>query len=256
MKKIRVIILIFVLIFTACSGKREKITSLEQLSNKRICVLTGPAGDVTARKTFPNAKILDMIAAADAALSVKNNKADSFIHNKTILLNIIEKEPGLTLLEPPVSQVPIAAALNKNNTVLLEEINTAIRILKEDGTLEQMKKKWIDTEYKTAPSLPDIQMPDNGEILKLGTCSQSEPLVFLSDNKITGLDIELALQIGKKLNKKIEVLDMTFESLIPALQSGKIDFALGDFNVTEERKKYVNFSDEYLKDDISALVRK
>ena len=256
MKRINAFMFLTVLVLAACSGKREKITSLDQLTDKRICVLTGAAGEVAARNTYPGANIKVMVAATDAALSVKSNKADAFIHNKTILLNIIEKEQSLTLIEPPVTQVPIAAALNKNNTLLLEDINNAIRTLKENGTLDQMKIKWIDTRYESTPSLPDIQMPDNAEVLKLGTCAQSEPLAFISNNKITGFDIELALRIGKILNKRIDILDMTFESLIPALQSEKIDFALGDFNVTEERKKYINYSEEYLKDDISALVKK
>lgn len=49
---------------------------------------------------------------------------------------------------------------------------------------------------------------------------------------------------------------MNFEALIPALNSGKIDVALANFNVTEERKKLINFSDAYISNDISVLVRK
>ena len=59
---------------------------------------------------------------------------------------------------------------------------------------------------------------------------------------------------------KIEIIDMNFESLIPALQSGKIDFALSNFNVTEERKT-LWFSFHILKmiflpwsDDLHLLV--
>ncbi len=62
--------------------------------------------------------------------------------------------------------------------------------------------------------------------------------------------------IGERLGKKIEIVDMNFEALIPALQSGKIDFALSNFNVTEERKKLINFSLPYIENDISALVRR
>ena len=49
---------------------------------------------------------------------------------------------------------------------------------------------------------------------------------------------------------------MNFEALIPALQSGKIDFALSNFNVTDERKKLINFSAPYITNDISVLVRR
>jgi len=61
---------------------------------------------------------------------------------------------------------------------------------------------------------------------------------------------------GEFPGKKIEIIDMAFEGLIPALQSGKIDFALSNFNVTEERKKLINYSIPYIDNEISALVRR
>ena len=76
------------------------------------------------------------------------------------------------------------------------------------------------------------------------------------NNKITGLDIELALWIGKILGKRMEIIDMNFEGLIPALQAGKIDLAILSFNITEERKHYINFSSPYVKNRIYALVKK
>ena len=71
----------------------------------------------------------------------------------------------------------------------------------------------------------------------MGTCALIEPFSFHANGELTGLDIELSRFLGQRLGKKIEIMDMSFEALIPALQSGKIEFALSNFNVTEERKK-------------------
>ena len=90
----------------------------------------------------------------------------------------------------------------------------------------------------------------------MGTCATLEPFSFQSNNKLTGLDIERGQMIGAGLGKRIEIVDMSFEGLIPALQTGKIDFALSNFNVTEERRKLIAFSQPYLENDISALVRR
>jgi polar amino acid transport system substrate-binding protein len=249
-------ILLACALFISCSKKREKITNLSQLKDKRICVLTGAAGDIKAKAAFPNAKFFDMVSASDAALTVKTGKADAFVHNKNILQNIVEKEPELTILEQPVSEVSLAAAIKKGNDILLTEIDNALSRLKSDGTLANMKQKWIDTKYQTVPELPNIQVNDKNGILKVGTCAKAEPQTFQYNNIITGYDIELALRIGGILGKKVEITDMNFESLIPALQSGKIDAAISNFNVTEERKKFVNFSEPYLANDISVLVKK
>ena len=252
----RVCLLSVVLFFISCSQKNEKITELSQLNDTRICVLTGSAGDLAARKAFPDAEFLTMITASDAAYNIKIGKAAAFVHNKSVLLNIVKKDSGLTIIDSPVSSVEIAAAFSKENPQLLSEINNALAELITDGTLKKMKEKWIDSEYQTVPELPNIENDFQNGTLTMGTCALAEPLTFLYNNKITGFDIELSLRIGKLLGKKIEIVDMNFESLIPALKSGKIDFAFSNFNVTDERKKFVAFSTPYLVQDISALVKK
>jgi polar amino acid transport system substrate-binding protein len=90
----------------------------------------------------------------------------------------------------------------------------------------------------------------------MGTCAIFEPYTFQSNGKFTGFDIELSILLGELLDKKIEIIDMTFESIIPALQSGTIDFALSNFTVTEERKKSISYSASYIENDISVLVNK
>ncbi|MDZ7765744.1 MAG: transporter substrate-binding domain-containing protein [Melioribacteraceae bacterium] len=254
-QKLLIIFLTFILF--SCSHKNEeKITELSQLKDKRIAILTGSAGDIAARKAFPDAKFLDNVASADAAYSVKIGKADALIFNKSILVNIAERNPDLVVLEKPLAKVEVAAAFNKETTELLEDINAAIKQLEEDGTLKAMRQKWIESNYNTVPGMPQFSNDSYSEVLKMGTSALFEPYTFLYNNEITGFDIELGYRIGEILEKQIEIMDMTFESLIPALRSGKIDFALSDFNITEERKQFISFSIPYVVNDISVLVRK
>jgi polar amino acid transport system substrate-binding protein len=254
---IKLLFLLFVFALTSCSQRnKEKITELSQLKYKRIAILTGSAGDIAARKAFPEANFLDNVASADAAYSVKIGKADAFVFDKSVLTKIAKKDDALIVLEKPVAQVEIAIAFNKGRTELLTDINNVLKELKSSGTLKTMKEKWIDTEYQSVPELPNIQADSKNGILKVGTCSTVEPMTFIYNNIVTGFDIELALRLGEKLGKKIEIVDLAFESLVPALQSGKIDLALSNFNVTEERKKFISFSDPYFVNDISVLVNK
>jgi len=240
---------------TPIMGNNNEIAKLEDMDGNRIAVLGGSAGDLAARKHFPNAAFQVFVASADAALAVKVRKADAFVYDKSVLLNLAEKNPELAILEQPVDKLEIAAAIGKDNTALLANINKVLSDLKQEGVLKQLRSKWIDTQYTATPQIPPINEPDRKEVLRMGTCATIEPFSFQADGKLTGLDIELSRLIGQRLGKKIEIIDMSFESLIPALQSGKIDFALSNFNVTEERKKLVNFSMAYVENDISALVR-
>jgi polar amino acid transport system substrate-binding protein len=250
--------LTMIMFFTGCSKNENVITSsnLQQIEGKRICVLTGSAGDLAARKHFPKSAFLELTTSADAALAVKSNKADAFVYDKSVLLNLAEKNPELAILDEPVDKLEVAAAIKKENTVLLVEMNSALQEMKKEGTLKNLRQKWVDTKYTVTPTLPKIATAKTKGVLKMGTCATIEPFSFQSNGIFTGLDIELGRMIGERLGKKIEIVDMNFEALIPALQSGKIDFALSNFNVTEERKKLILYSVPYIENDISALVRR
>ncbi len=253
----KIITLIFVVILLgACTQKEEKINKLSDLNGKRICVLTGSAGDQVARDRFPEAEFLDMATSTDAAYNVKINKADAFIFDHEVVDNIAQKYDDLTVLDEPVGKVEVAIAFDKSSTELLRNVNEAMAQLEKEGVLKQMRKKWIDSDYNRTPALPDINLEELGNPITIGINAESEPMMFLSNNEFTGFDMELSLRIGKIIGRDMKFVNMRFESLIMALKSGKIDMALSAFNVTEERKEHVNFSDPYLVQDISALVRK
>ena len=58
------------------------------------------------------------------------------------------------------------------------------------------------------------------------------------------------------MGQSLEVVDMSFDSLIPALSSGAIDFIAAGMSVTEERKKNVDFSEPYFTSNQVIIVRK
>ena len=64
----------------------------------------------------------------------------------------------------------------------------------------------------------------------------------LNGKDIVGFDITMGQKIAKNAGLKLEVVDMAFDSLIPALQSGTIDYIADGMSVNEDRKKNVDFS--------------
>lgn len=84
------------------------------------------------------------------------------------------------------------------------------------------------------------------EVVRVGTESTYPPYEFRDkDNNLQGLDIDLAGYIMGEMGKTIEWVDMPFDSLIPALMSGKIDIIAAGMSATPERAKRVSFSDPY-----------
>jgi len=85
------------------------------------------------------------------------------------------------------------------------------------------------------------------ETLKMGTNAAFPPYEFYDDEtgEIVGIDAEVAAAIAAKLGMELEIVDMDFDSLIPAVSNGKVDVVLAGLTVTEERKQNVDFTSSY-----------
>jgi polar amino acid transport system substrate-binding protein len=85
------------------------------------------------------------------------------------------------------------------------------------------------------------------ETLKMGTNAAFPPYEFYDDQtgEIVGIDAEVAAAIAAKLGMELEISDMDFDALIPAVANGKVDVVLAGLTVTEERKQNVDFTASY-----------
>lgn len=81
--------------------------------------------------------------------------------------------------------------------------------------------------------------------LVMATNAEFPPYEYYDGDKIVGIDAEFAEAIANKLGMELKIEDMQFDSIIPAVQSGKADFGAAGMTVTEDRKLQVDFSDTY-----------
>ncbi len=72
----------------------------------------------------------------------------------------------------------------------------------------------------------------------------------------TGISVEMAHALGKKLGLPVRIESMPFTGLIPSLQSGRIDCVISSMTETPERRKNIDFSDPYLTIGLAILVGK
>ena len=81
------------------------------------------------------------------------------------------------------------------------------------------------------------------------------PYEYYDGGKIVGVDIDIANEIANYMNKKLVVKDIDFDSIINELNSEKADFGAAGMSITEERKKEVDFSVEYVTSNQVVIVR-
>ncbi|NLV58939.1 MAG: amino acid ABC transporter substrate-binding protein [Clostridiales bacterium] len=93
------------------------------------------------------------------------------------------------------------------------------------------------------------------DTLTMVTNASFPPYEYYDGETIVGIDADIAAAICQKLGYELVITDMEFDSLIPAVSSGKADFAMAGMTVTDERAQLVNFSKSYAT-GIQAIIVK
>ena len=90
--------------------------------------------------------------------------------------------------------------------------------------------------------------------LVMATNAAFPPYEFYENEKIVGIDAEIAQAIADKLGMELEIQETEFGSIIAGVQTGKYDMGMAGMTVTDERKESVNFSDTYATGIQSVIV--
>ncbi len=101
------------------------------------------------------------------------------------------------------------------------------------------------------------EIEEQGEIV-VGTSGTLFPTSYYPEDsdELTGYDVEVMKEIGKRLNLDVTFQQIGFEGLFAAINSGRIDIAINDLGITEERKESFAFSDPYKYSFTTMIVRK
>lgn len=93
--------------------------------------------------------------------------------------------------------------------------------------------------------------------LVLVTTLGSAPYTYRDEatGEITGIDIEIVREAAKKLGLKLIIEEKEFPELLPAVKSGKADFAAAAITITPSRARDVAFSNHYASDGSAFIYR-
>lgn len=93
----------------------------------------------------------------------------------------------------------------------------------------------------------DTSLSSSTNVLVMGTNATFKPFEYKEGSNVVGFDVDLARAIADDMGKELRIEDMSFDGLLPALESGQIDMAVAGMSVTAEREKNALFSDPYYR---------
>ena len=100
----------------------------------------------------------------------------------------------------------------------------------------------------------ESKVPDK---LIVGTNAEFPPFEYMNDKKQPdGFDIAMIKEIGKRMDKKVEIQNMEFKSLIGAMESESINTVIAGMTKTAEREESVDFSDSYYTSNQAIILKK
>ena len=224
----------------------ESITSIEQLEGKTIGVQTGTTGDIYVTDGFGEDSVERYNKGFEAVQALQQGKIDAVIIDNEPAQVFVSENEGLKILDEAYTEEEYAIAVSKDNTELTQKLNEALAALKEDGTFDAIFDYYISGEGESYAI--DESVERDGQLV-MATNAEFPPYEFHDtidgEDAIMGVDADVARAICDYLGKELVIEDMSFDSIITAVQSGKADVGFAGMTVTEDRLKSVDFSDTY-----------
>lgn len=87
--------------------------------------------------------------------------------------------------------------------------------------------------------------PAEKEVLTMATNAEFPPFEYLEGEEIVGADVDIAKAIAAELGRELEITNIDFDAALTGAATGKYDMAVAGITANDERKKNMNFSDDY-----------
>lgn len=257
---ITVAVLIQAVLLVGCSKtKTPEITSIEQLNDKAysVGVGEGAAGMFAVEEYLPEAEMLLYSSDVTGYAAVRQGELDAYAYDRIMMEFAIAGEvEGVRLLEGSLGEtMDIAVGISPKTEIpnLTQKVNQFLRELRDEGTLDDMYRRWVTMADDQMPDIPKAEHPTYH--LKVGTTGVVQPFSYYKGTTLTGYDLEMIYRFTYWLGADVEIAVYDYGGIIAAAESGDIDCIMANLNATPERREKLEFSEGYLLSETAVMVR-
>ncbi|MFJ8235640.1 transporter substrate-binding domain-containing protein [Ureibacillus sp. NPDC094379] len=113
-----------------------------------------------------------------------------------------------------------------------------------ENSSEQTETTATQGEAEGNSAAAEMELVNDGK-LTFAMSGLLKPLNYVENEKLVGFDVEIGIEIAKRIGLEPNPVTNPWETIIQGLKGKKYDAIIGSMTATEERSKQVDFSDPY-----------
>ena len=273
--------------FAGCGGDSSAVDvknakSIADLKGAKIAAQAGTF-HADAANQIEEVKSSTYPEFADLLTALKSGAIDGYVAEEPTAISVCKTNKDLTYIHlknndtgftATAADVGIAIGLKKNSS-LRDKINAVLAEITDEQREKLMEQIVSLAAGETVDKFAiSAEAPKTVHgTLKIGMECAYEPYNWtdtegksLGAVPITGegksglyangYDVQIAQYVANKLGMKLEIHQLEWDSLIPAVQSGNIDAIVAGMSPTAERAKEVDFTDTYYESNLVVIIKK
>ena len=233
--------------------KNSAIVDAATLKNARVAAQEGTSDLELLREHIQPRSVLPFLSQEEVNTALIDRRADAAVMDR-MQAEILLQETGdmFKILDKPLSKEQYGLCFNKKSTSLADKANKVIDKFKLSGRLLESRTNHINALLKLGTG---AKIEEGVKPFVLCIETSFAPFVFVDNNRIVGVDIEMAEAIAAELKRPLQIKVVPFSEVIPLVASGAADMGASGISITEERSYQVLFSNSYEDGLRRVLVR-
>ena len=223
--------------------KNSAINDAAAMKGARVAAQEGTSDLDLLREHIQPRSVLPFLSQEEVNHALIDRRADAAVMDR-MQAEILLKGPDdmFRILDKPLTKEQYGLCFNKKNTALADKANKVIDNFKLSGKLLESRTAHLNALVKLGTG---AKVEEGVKPFVLCLETSFAPFVFIDNNRIVGVDIELAEAIAAELKRPLQIRIVPFSEVLPLVASGAADMGASGISITEERSAQVLFSDSY-----------
>lgn len=243
----------------AVKAKDDSIKSYKDLKGKAVAakVSTESATFLEKNQKKYGYTIKTYDDANGVCGALKNGTVQAIFDDYPVIGYAVTKGEDLKLVGEPEKGSAYGFAVKKGkNQELLKKFNAGLKKLKDNGEYQAILDRYIASSSNTTSDKMKKISPKKDKYV-IASDTAFAPFEFQdSNNKFTGIDVDLLKEAAKMQGFNIEMKFIGFSAAVQAVENHQADAMIAGMTITPEREKSFDFSTPYFESGIQLAVKK